>query len=105
VGGCGVNGQLTFPDPTARSTDPDTSHQAAELAKQSAGGHRDLALRVLRANPDGLTDFELAELTGVAQTSIGKRRHDLYRAGLVVKTDLRRPSPSGSPAIVWKVSA
>lgn len=88
--------------PLARSTDPVTSHQAALFATGKAESHRVMALRVLKAHPEGLTDFELAERTGVAQTSIGVRRKELVQMGLVVATLERRPSPSGAKAIVWK---
>jgi hypothetical protein len=52
----------------------------------------------------GLTDFELASLTKTSQTSIGKRRKELCEAGLIVGTTERRPSPSGSPSIVWQIT-
>lgn len=98
--------QLSILDamPVARRSDPETSHQAAQIAKRNAFTNRDLALAVLgAAGPLGLTDFQLAELTGIPQTSIGCRRHELVKLGYVEKTDMRRPSPSGSPAIVWRV--
>lgn len=88
--------------PTARASDPDTSHAAALRARPKAGTNRDLALRVLRQHPAGLTDFELADRTGVAQTSIGVRRKELVQMGLVRATTGRRPAPSGSLAIVWE---
>lgn len=89
--------------PLARGTDPGTSHAAAAHAAKRAPHHRELALRALRAAlPEGLTDFELAERTGVPQTSIGKRRLELQRMGLVAATDERRPSPTGTPAMVWR---
>ena len=88
--------------PLARATDPDTSHQAALFAAPKAESHRVIALRVLKAHPDGLSDFELSALTGVPQTSIGVRRKELVRMGLVEATDKRRPAPSGAKAIVWR---
>lgn len=88
--------------PTARATDPTTSHQAALFATDKAETNRVIALRVLKAHPEGLTDFELADLTGIAQTSIGVRRGQLVKMGLVVQTDKRRPTPSGATAIVWR---
>lgn len=88
--------------PVARATDPPTSWAAARQAAPRAGTNRALALRVLRSHPDGLTDFELADLTGMQQTSIGKRRGELRDAGLVRATDRRRPAPSGAAAIVWE---
>jgi hypothetical protein len=94
--------QLTFASPVARRSDPDTSHLAAALARGNAPRHRDLALKALRAAPAGLTDFELSEATGVPQTSIGVRRHELVKVGLVERTDTYRPSPSGARAIVWR---
>jgi hypothetical protein len=91
--------------PVARATDPDTSHRAAALATLKAGSNRVLALEALRAAGErGLTDFELEAATSIPQTSIGKRRHDLWRLGLVEKTEMRRPSPSGAPAIVWRAT-
>lgn len=90
--------------PTARHSDPDTSHAAARLASIKAGTNRERALMTLRAHPDGLTDFDLAALTGIAQTSVGVRRGELVKMGLVTKTSIRRASPSGAAAIVWRAS-
>lgn len=88
--------------PTARRTDPDTSRAAAALAEPRAGTNRAKALAALRsAGQGGLTDFELADATGVAQTSIGVRRKELRDAGYVTDSGRRRPAPSGTPAIVW----
>ncbi len=95
---CG--GFVLFP-PAARLTDPDTSHAAAEDAQENASTHRARALALLQSHPDGLTDFELADLTGLQQTSIGKRRGELRDRGLVRDSGRRRPAPSGSLAIVW----
>lgn len=96
---------ITFPnpeqDPAVRVNDPDTCVAPDEF-KMSAG--RALALDALARHADGLTDFDLAAITGKAQTSIGKRRGELAKAGLVIATTERRASPSGSPAIVWKVT-
>lgn len=92
-----------FDQPVARATDPNTSWQAARRAATKAESNRAYALRVLRNHgEDGCTDFELSAITGVQATSIGVRRKELCRAGLVVDSGRRRPSPSGSLAIVWK---
>lgn len=99
-----MKGQQTITWPTTparRTTDPDTSRAPTE-PRMSAG--RLLALDALARHRDGLTDFELAEITGKPQTSIGKRRGELVSAGLVVGTTQRRPSPTGSPAIVWRIT-
>jgi DNA-binding MarR family transcriptional regulator len=72
--------------------------------------HRRRALRALdRAGADGLTDFQLAQATGVGQTSIGKRRLELERLGLVERVmdpatgrPATRPTPSGATAGVYR---
>ena len=85
--------------PSVRVNDPDTCQEPSEF-RMSKGRLAALAGHVQR--PDGLTDFELADLIGSQQTSAGKRRGELAHAGLIVATTERRPSPSGSPAIVWR---
>lgn len=103
-----VDGQLqplVFDEPTARATDPVTSHQAAAAVAPRAGTTRARALVALAAaGHRGLTDFELAARTGLGQTSVGVRRKELRDAGLVTATDERRPSPSGTPALVWRIT-
>lgn len=93
---------LIFDQPSARLYDPPTAQKAAKGAAEKAETHRQYALRVLRNHPEGLTDFALAEICNIQQTSIGKRRLELVRAGLVIDSGRRRPSPSGSMAIVWR---
>lgn len=93
--------------PTARHTDPETSHDAAAVAGVNAGTNRALALLALAdAGVNGLTDFELADRVGVKQTSIGVRRKELVTAGLVERAPLfPRKNADGSPCIVWRVTA
>lgn len=108
---------IDFAAPAARRTDPETSHGAAVIALHRASAHRRLAFdTIAAAGANGLTDFELAEKTGVAQTSIGKRRGDLEKAGLVEVLleacapstrwplgvrPVTRLSPSNTPARVY----
>lgn len=92
----------TAPGPGARRRDPDTSIAAAEREPNQRQRDRDLALVLHRDHPEGLTDFELADLMGRQQTSAGKRRGELRDMGFIRATDERRPAPSGSPAIVWR---
>lgn len=94
--------------PMTRRNDRSTSKAAAASVKKTAG--QLLALRTLALHPDGLTDFELAAKTDGQQTSIGKRRCDLYKVGLVEEARdaqgnvIKRPAPSGSPATVWRLT-
>jgi DNA-binding MarR family transcriptional regulator len=99
---------MFFPEPVARNTDPDTSHDAAKDATFSASKHRRLALFALYDHGP-LTDYELADVTGLQQNSIGKRRGDCAWAGLVEKFVIagvvqKRPAPSGSLSIVWTLT-
>jgi hypothetical protein len=99
--------------PTARMFDPDTAKQAgrkaAEPGRLSHNQRYVLDRLAVRHNhhqrgivdDDGLTDFEYP---GLQQTSAGKRRLELQRAGLVEDSGRRRPSPSGSPVIVWRIT-
>ena len=100
---------ILFQDPMARNTDPDTSHDAAKDATFNASNHRRIALFALY-DYGPLTDYELADITGLQQNSIGKRRGDCMMAGLVSKFVVsgevqKRPAPSGSMSIVWTLTA
>lgn len=82
------------PRQAARATDNVTSVMAAERVAAHVGAGQMLALKAFAERPgESLDDFQLAEITGWRQTSIGKRRVELERAGLVVRTE-RRLSPS-----------
>jgi hypothetical protein len=100
-----------FPDPAHRIGDMETSVEAAHDAAMNASRGRMLVLRTLAQYPaGGLTDFDLAALTGWQQTSIGKRRGECVAAGLVrvLKRDdgniQKRAAPSGSMASVWVIT-
>lgn len=99
-----------FMTPLARITDPETSKAAATLAAFKATKNRMIALATLREFGP-LTDFELAEKTGIQQTSIGKRRGECVAAGLAAPQvscstgkPLTRPAPSGASAMVWRIT-
>lgn len=102
-----------FPTPSARLTDPVTSHMAAVVAIGAAQTGRRLALAALCEANRPLSDFDLEAVTGVRQTSIGKRRGDLVTAKLVTQAFLVDPescervplfgtSPSGARCLVWE---
>lgn len=100
---------ITRDPPGTRATDPVTSHEAEAKVRPHASEGRRLVLSALYLGP--LTDFELAAGTGWQQTSIGKRRGECVALGWVDAvtapdgTKCKRPSPSGSPAIVWAITA
>ena len=99
--------QLSLFDPVPqnyRRDDHDTAIAAATMDPNRRLNDRARALQVHRANPDGLTDYELADLMGRQQNSAGKRRGELVELGYVVDSGTRRPAPSGAKAIVWRVT-
>lgn len=87
--------------PRVRNTDPQTSRDAAEDVQPA-----DIwtVLDVHRRHPDGVTDHELAAITGRVQTSVGKRRGELRDLGLIEDTGTTRLSPSGAPCSVWRIT-
>jgi len=85
-----------------RNDDHDTSKNAKVFGLTE---DRALVLDWHVRRPQGLTDYELAAYTGRQQNSVGKRRTELFQAGYVDKTDMRRPAPSGSGCIVWRVNS
>jgi predicted transcriptional regulator len=85
-----------------------TSHEAAAKASIKAPNHRIVALKAF-VEHGPMTDFQLAEKTGLQQTSIGKRRKDCQDAGLIDfympnGEKERRQTPSGSSACVWQIT-
>ena len=96
--------------PTARVTDPTTSHQAAQAQHPGKvrSEHR-LVLELLQYEP--LSDFDLASRATqalqrtVKQTSIGVRRKELVTIGLVRDSGRKGVSDTGSPCIVWEITA
>lgn len=78
----------------------------AEWSSRTVERYAD-ALRAGEALPAITLESEtnrLLDVTGRQQTSVGKRRCELVRAGLAADTGQRRASPSGSPAIVWALT-
>ena len=90
--------------PGVRITDPETSWLAAYKTPWLRAHDRWNVLLAHVARPTGLTDFELGDIVGRQQTSAGKRRGELRDKGLIEATDLRRSAPSGSSAIVWRIT-
>lgn len=85
--------------PNVRLGDPDTSRVAAGIERVTLRSRVDRVLREL--HPAGITDWELTDLLDLPERrkpSVAKRRQELG----AVDTGLRRPSPDGTPCIVWR---
>lgn len=87
--------------PVVGHHDPDTSHKAAAVDRTSL---RRQVQEILEANPNGLTDWEIWDATGRPgwdKPSVVNRRRECG----AVETELRRPSPTGHPCVVWVLPA
>jgi hypothetical protein len=100
-----------LPDPSENRPGPvhrnahDTERTASGLVFPRTGTLRLSALIALdRAGEAGLTHGELAEDTGHRHYSIAPRVTELVSMGWVVDSGRRRPTDTGSPAIVWVLS-
>jgi hypothetical protein len=86
-----------------RTTDPDTSREAAENATRRGPSQRGKIWEALKHL--GLaTDYELSQHTGILRSSAAKRRQELVELGHVVETPHRRKTDTGTSAIVWRCS-
>ena len=74
--------------PIARTTDPDTSHQAARRIEPKRGTQASQILAVYRAYPRGLTANEVEDYTKIRGS--WKRVSDLLNAGLLRPTGEER---------------
>ena len=79
----------------------ETSLQAAEQIEPSAATLRAKVLACLKAHPEGLTDEQLQELTGMEGNTERPRRRELELAGKIRKGEARRRTSSGRMAVVW----
>ena len=92
-----------FSQPVARNSDPETSWQAADRVADKAPTDRLKVLAALKEHGKG-SDFDLEQWTGVIATSIGVRRGELVKAGLVVDSGERGVNGRGSKVILWRLS-
>lgn len=96
-----------YPSVPGSARGVDTSIAAAESVKKKAAILREGVLECLRANPEGLTADECAEIMGVHYTNTRPRCTELHQEPFNQTSDsgLRRPTWSGKLAIVWRVKA
>lgn len=91
----------------ARTSDPRTSHRAAEAITLKAGTQRARLLETFGRWPDdGLTDEEAMERsTGVrADSEYATRCSEMRRAGWLVDTGRDRKGGAGTPRIVSRIT-
>jgi hypothetical protein len=83
----------------ARSTDPQTSRDAADSLKMT---ELETSVYTALARTDGATCSELGAMMQLPRDSISPRMPPLLRKGHIVDSGLRRPGPSRRQQIVWK---
>lgn len=88
--------------PAARSTDPITSHEAAQSHTRSGArrGEQAVAIAAVRAQP-GQTSLELAEICGLDRYMLARRLPECETAGEVHRGEIRRCCASGRKALTW----
>lgn len=103
--GVPIQSSLWPTGPMARWNDPETSFSAAtSLSGAHLSNLQSIVLAVHRGHPEGLTDGEMVVLaskttSGLNDGSLRKRRCELFRGGLLDRTDERR-----NGMIVWRVA-
>lgn len=87
----------------ARRTDPATSHAAARGVHVT--NRQAQVLRILHANPAGLTNSEIAECARLPRDSVSPRIPSLLVQGLVADSYVRRqPGAQLRAQIVWRLT-
>jgi hypothetical protein len=84
----------------------DTERAAALRVMPRSGTQRAMVLETLQFFPQGVTDYELWGIfkIGARPHVPATRREELIRDGWnIVDSGLRRPTDTGSPAIVWRL--
>lgn len=88
--------------PAARSTDPATSHLAADTITASGQRHAQLVqtIQAVEQHP-GLTSYELSVRTGLDRYMLARRLPEAVTAGRVVKGGARECTVTRHKATLW----
>jgi len=93
--------QTQFSHTHARTTDPFTSHEAAEQALSLSDRHRWIILAALKEY-GAMSKDEIANVTDLNGIQIARRLPDLEKANLARPTGETRTSESGRQERVWE---
>lgn len=112
-----MNDQMQLPEPrepVARSTDPETSHEAAASVRGLRASQEGV-LAVFRDHPEGLTDPEVAlaydraryyrpdAFPRQSESGLRTRRSELVARELLRDSGRRKKLTTGRRAIVWEL--
>jgi predicted ArsR family transcriptional regulator len=84
----------------ARSSDPETSHDAAARSRSFAQGHYQQICQALTHGPQ--TIYEIADRTGLTHVQVARRTAEMNNVQ-IVRCDETRPSPSGRACHLWRL--
>lgn len=84
----------------ARTSDPETSHDAAAKARSFAQGHYHLICQALRHGPQ--TIYEIADRTGLTHVQVARRTAEMNGVQ-IERCAETRPSPSGRACHLWRL--
>jgi hypothetical protein len=91
-----------FSPAVARSTDPQTSHDAAKAVTPKTGTIRQLVAAFALMRPDGFIDEELSDHFGDSEhSSYRTRRAELAAAKYILDSGRTRPNSGGLQCVVW----
>lgn len=94
---------MTYAAPLARSTDPATSHAAADAAADLRQRHQELIVDCLRkqgpAGKDGI-----ARRCGITGVAVARRMTELARQGLAEPTGRTVASDTGRQEREWRAA-
>jgi hypothetical protein len=98
-------GDEPAPTPPSNGT-PTSDAAAASLTPETLREQHKKILRALYHAPDGLTDLELEQATGMGGSTVRPRRGELEIEGwieqrVIAGKPVTRETPSGRKAIVW----
>ena len=92
---------MTFAHTHARRADPDTSFLAADAAGGLATRHKTIIANVLASG--GLTSAEISDRCDLTYWQVTRRIGDLKHDGVVCDSGMRRRTPNGRKACVWRL--
>jgi len=85
-----------------RTSDPDTSHEAASINELGKKTQCRMIYGIINARILGATCAEIVTATGWEHQSVSRRITDICQQGFVRDSGTRRPNPrSGRRQIVW----
>jgi len=79
----------------------ETSQEALATIKPKIKTKRELVFELLKTQ--SLTNYQISDELGMPLSSVCGRVHELQELNLVEDSGLRRKTPYGKTAIVWKI--